>query len=202
MVITQKILQKEIDDISIPVYIANFKEYEEISARIYNNKINLKKYHMKNEARSVGEFEEKGSPRIFIYKYEPNWVKLWVLLHEKGHFLCWKNKCFCYGRCPVRCEIHAIEYSLRQLYVKGYDYVLSQYMQEIEKYIRTIIKGDLYYLAYTEVIKQKTWKRYQQHLQRREYVGKERPNKMSLLWRMATSGPLKPRECFDTIRNT
>ena len=67
---------------------------------------------------------------IFVYKNMPYYVKLWVLLHEYGHYLCWENKCYCLRRYFARkketisqyaCEeYHAHRYALKYLRKKGY----------------------------------------------------------------------------------
>ena len=56
---------------------------------------------------------------IYIYKRLPNYRKLWILLHEYGHYLCCSRKCGCPNN-NVLCESHAHIYALDYCKKHGY----------------------------------------------------------------------------------
>ena len=70
------------------------------------------------------------STGIYIVNTVPNYVKICILFHEYGHFLCYKNKCRCVQMCEKKfigfskdkmvwvplCEAHACIYVLKALY--------------------------------------------------------------------------------------
>jgi Zn-dependent peptidase ImmA (M78 family) len=93
--------------------------------------------------RSDGIFYPDGF-FIFIYKNMPYYRKLWVLLHEFGHYLCWRDKCYCFRYDDTvtifqyAClEYHAHRYALKYLRKKKYKQSENDCIQRIKSYKRS-----------------------------------------------------------------
>tara|TARA_Y100000310_G_scaffold319966_1_gene375863 strand:- start:1978 stop:2451 length:474 start_codon:yes stop_codon:yes gene_type:complete len=81
---------------------------------------------------------------IFVNKKMPYYRKLWVLLHEYGHYLCWNNRCYCFNAFfhlkdetlyQYACsEYHAHRYALKYLHKKGYKRAEQDCITRIKHY--------------------------------------------------------------------
>ena len=167
MKITKELLQKEINKIPIPVYIVNFRDFAALASRMYFTPINLKEFYQDaTGGQTIGQFSPAAFGEfIFVYKYQPLYAQMHVLLHEKGHFLCHKKKCECIKK-DILGEIHATKYALEQLYKNKYDISLVHYVHQIRSYIKS--GGEEPHFSGNKLLKKEgIWRKSNQYLRRK-----------------------------------
>jgi Zn-dependent peptidase ImmA (M78 family) len=154
MNITKNILEAEKKKIGIPVYELTIKDCYEKMAPFCNSKKYV--FDLDEIKNSLGFYcRLKKHQFIYIRNNIPLRTKLWVLMHEKGHYICEQKKCSCLNKTQIH-EEHATAYALKYLLENEYSDSLFYYMvsmtamTERKNYI-------LYAKTYNKIIKTKLW---------------------------------------------
>jgi len=157
MKITRKIFELEKKKINIPVFELTYKNcYKKMVKFCKESKKYI--YDFDDTGNTVGLYcNYKKNHFIFIYKDITLKTKLWVLLHERGHYLCNKNKCSCLNKLQ-RHEEHATIFALKYLLNNNYDEALFDYI--INMIALTLnAEESLHARAYSKIIKMKLWQK-------------------------------------------
>ncbi len=177
----RKIFDELIKNFEIPVYEVSYKEYfkiiKEKKEKLYCSLNEL--YADKYSGRIGGIFHPsyyKGSPFIFVYKYQEIDAKIWIILHEYGHYLCYRNHCSCVYN-NTKNEYHAIRYSLKTCLENKFLSALFNYIEDIENSIENLPENEFhnkcYNKVYKRIMKLKLWGKCMKLLKKNGYKLKD-----------------------------
>lgn len=125
--VTREILEKEFNKIPIRVIEGSTRDLKKLLKGRQAPLINV------NEWLGCYMYAGVQSSLIFIQNNIPNFKKLWVFFHEKGHYLCDEKDCDCCYRVGSESELHANLYALDQCYKNNYFLSLESLVKEIWK---------------------------------------------------------------------
>lgn len=156
--INRQIFNAEIEKIPIKIIESSYESYLPLN---FSNDTKRSGF--------LGEFNPK-KKTIFIYKYIPLYRKMWILQHEKKHYLCYLNKCRCYIY-DVMSECHAFYYSMDVCYKNNWIESLYDLIRYIDNNLNFSLSHEikdyndaLLLKIFWNIKQSKKWKKYNKFL--------------------------------------